>query len=1067
MEGERQLGGQFGALPVATWRFVERTRVGQVRALERVAPTGDDREALTRAFLRLGRLTPEARTEEDAWSLEPLTGGRLTEPLDLRGQTLHGPLEFVDTDFHDDVILTDAVVERSVTFRNCRFLGALSLRNARFKGPLILEGCTVSGLRDRQVLRALRSRQRRGARSDADETVAIDLRGARVEGNLRIVRTKAYGTVHLRGIRVEGRATLNGCAVWPFHELPEWVPPGASRKLRLGLRFVERGAALDLRNGHFEQGLSLSAWFKPTLRQPGMLDHLHCSPTLVVGTVRAEHIHVGGAFEMSGLICADLHSGAFEAKPNRSFPGFVSLADAQIQGQLRLWSSGEEPSDGWKYLRTLMTSLNLDRASIREGDLRGIYVSRNLSARTLHCGGGLEFRPLGQHWIDSLPESFAYWHAPQVDGTPLLDLPAEALQANGRTVARFGRTQIGGSLDLRGAEVNNDVYLDGAAIGRDVNLNDATIGGLSFSVHVSVLLPQHDGKPNRLLAREQGPAVDGPVHHLLDNPLTTHRRCPNGATSPGILMLGAQARRLYVQDAIVDGPIKLGGGTLVGRMTHHDAHARVRAIHAALGQVGSERWDGEDGLAELRLDAPSTQEPDAIASEVASVGHVDTQRREVLRITNTAIEGPLVLQRHGLYHTLTEGILRRPRDRYAFAQLLPGTLDDGLEDWLRDHLPDWATTTRMLGGARIHETRIDGQLELGRVIVDGRLQIVDVTLTSDLRANDKRRPLYAWEVDLETLRTPGDVFVDGLTTGQLDAQNMDIGGRFHLRKVTIPRDANLAGSRCGVLDVSTSSQRHDGELVLQRCTIDLLVLGKPVPNQIDLASTHIKRLETPSERSSYAIIKTVLDRSEGQYDSKVYSMFEQLLRIEGDTWGADQVAWRMHWTQLWNSGQRLLQAPWTSPFGWILQAQEWVDRMLFVVFGVFGRAVTLTMVAGMLTVGASFLVLTGNPRNWAPADDAAVVDMTCQDAVVMALEIGFPPFSPIEGEAAIRQPRTQAPLRPGLPACGLSFFDDSAIDALSPRSTAKGLRAFGWVIWSWFLLLATGLMRRSGGTIAE
>lgn len=1141
----RQLLGHYGALPIAAWRPIERPDLlGQARAFQRTQRIANDPDE-GRVLAALEKL----RTERDVKKTlggRPvrIEGERLDHGLDWRGETFHRPLEFEDCDFHGDVLLSDAVLERGLSFRNCRFLGALRLENTRIGGPLVISRCSVTGLRERTKMRVLRRRYAQDpvhGLKGIDETVALDLRGMRVQGNLRLERVRVSGSVTLRGIRVEGRGMVHGCEVWPFYELRD-SSTSQVEPLRLGLRFLEAGAALDLRSGRFEQGLTLSAWFDPAHRQHDDLakDHLQqCEPTLVVGTVRAEHLYVGEALEMSGLICTKLDADTFTHTPNRSYHGIVALGDAEIKGPLRVWLSSAGPHDAWKYLRTILTRLDLTRASIRSGDLRGLYLERDLSAPGLRCDGVLNLSPIGQHRIDTAPADFARWKAPVFGARPLLDLPAGTLRQDGRTVARFGRTQIGGGLDFRGARVTSDVYLDGVYVARDVYFNDAEIGGLSMSVAVSAWRADARGElqyvPQEDVTRPG--VLSGPEAHLFDNPLSCHYRpvTPHA----GLLTMAAQARRLHLQDATVHGPVKLAGVLLLGQLgpDRPDPEPRLAQIERILMELGETGALSEERMGELLGPQPEPREKDERSFY-----------EEALWITNTAIEGPLLLFRERLPYTLAARIGRQPMDSMAFSKLLVMPLSQDelgaeLEVELARWLPEWASRSRIMGGAYIYETKIDGQLEMRATVVDGPLRVIDVELMSDLTGSrSTSRAVFARSVDLESLDTPGDVYLDRLITRELAAPNMQLGGALYMRRaqirdlvgietlrtpsdvhldriqterlrasnlsvggsihmleVRIAGNADLEGSRADVLALSTSWEdgyEPRGVLSLQRCTIDELQLElKKIPHQLDLRTSVFQRLGSPKRpedssgeaepskappprgkkrkvgsTSSYKLIEEILEENRMEYDAKVYWMFETLLRTEGENWGADEVRRKKEQRQLEKSRE---QVPWVlRPFAslvvWIVSkwtsqprelsgSREFVDRFLNMVAGMLGRAFAITLLFGLLTVGSSFLFVAGSRANW---KDGA----TCSETALMALELGFPPFGRTEGEAALLELAKVRTTHLGTNACGGPSLAEVPV---SPGSVAKGCRATGFVLWSWFLLIATGLMRRGGGIINE
>ena len=255
-----------------------------------------------------------------------------------------GPVKLEDVEFIHEVVLDDAVFERSLELLGCRFLRRLSARDTTVRGAFRLDGARIDG--------AIRVRGSHRGRSDLGSRrprPVVELRGLKTDRGLFADRVTAFGRVRAEWIRIGGPFRARGLQIHPR-------------------RGVDDGnSALDLSHAQIDGPVDLCGYVAKQ-REPG-------------GQRRTV---LGGSAVLNGL-CADQIdlSGIW-------VQGYLDLASSDIKGRLRLNLVNLDRGNDRRCWRARIDHmLSLDRAKSRLIEMSGCFVGGDLHLAELQLEGSL------------------------------------------------------------------------------------------------------------------------------------------------------------------------------------------------------------------------------------------------------------------------------------------------------------------------------------------------------------------------------------------------------------------------------------------------------------------------------------------------------------------------------------------------------------------------------------------------------------------------------------------------------------------------------------------------------
>lgn len=316
-------------LPVPRWEV--RKRKDGIRLLCLQAP----RRELTVAEL-LKKLKSDERIVEQ--------NKQVTERIEW-SRTIKGTLVFRDVEFIDDVVLDGCTFERSIEFRECRFMRSLRLHNATVNGSLILDRSQIEG-----------------AQEIEEELVknSLDLRGLKVERLLSLDRLTVYGQLDGKGVRAANAVYGRGLRVSLRQELDNMNRPA------LDFSYASIDGPLLLEVHDDPSSLSLDQFRRTIVRGSVSFEGLSAKE------VKADGLVVGG-----NLDCQ-----------------FTNISDC-------LWlMTFHRTTINW---RTVVYGwLNLNHAHVGVLLINGCYVDRSISmvemrARSIYARGVRTSQPDGKN----------------------------------------------------------------------------------------------------------------------------------------------------------------------------------------------------------------------------------------------------------------------------------------------------------------------------------------------------------------------------------------------------------------------------------------------------------------------------------------------------------------------------------------------------------------------------------------------------------------------------------------------------------------------------------------------
>lgn len=777
-------------------------------------------------------------TDKDA--AEEIGPGQAESVLNLRGSEFSRAIRIDEVVFFRALNLTDIVAAKSLIFRNCRFHGPVVMDNARIAGSLRFEDCWFYGYLPDSVPGDAQA----GSGKPSDPTIAVQLIGIHVGGDLRFEGCTGYGSIAARGAVVGGRGIFRGLRLIPLHEgvADVWVDKNKSEsnaKLKVSARFhggedAAGGVGLDLRYSSFGPGLDLSAWVPPpkdeVSQAPG---HGEMRPTCVVGIIRVEACRIDGPVFASGVLAANLNEDVFDEKLR--IWGSLSFANSRIGGNVQFWKPVDRPTGGYQHTQTMIEGDVSFAAAEVAGhiDARGIWIGGNFDGSLLKATGMLLLNNFDQSYPDNFSDSFRDCVPPPIkksqastESESVVKIPL-FLKSEKRLI-RFGRTHIGGSVNLTNAGIGGNISFSGALIAGTITCREGEYGSLSLTSNFGLVVPtsnytwfpthwsrrdylKQESDEDRALDLAQRFKGSPETLHLEQNPAADEK-----TSAGGILLMRCQASRFILHDSVVHGPVDLTGfwldeTSLPKEAVQHSSECKYSDIIKD-SHVSIDRKDRKGSV------APN------------SVAPIESNERTTtrLKIENTDIEGPLKLFDPDGYAGRAEALVDHKLRWHFFEMAFPeGESDtDGknagknakiarCEEALRRSIAlPWL---RMWcgGSAEIKNTKIDGEFNISGATFLDTLTVQDVELTNDLVAGiypaqrpdpnpevpveevpvEEKEP--KWKVSytsanryvFEMLRCDGDVWVPGLSTHslvgtdeertRLDGQNLSIKGRVH------------------------------------------------------------------------------------------------------------------------------------------------------------------------------------------------------------------------------------------------------------------------------------------------
>jgi hypothetical protein len=366
-----------------------------------------------------------------------------------------------DVEFLYDVVLDDAIFERSLELLNCRFLCRLSARNATVKGALRLSGSRLDGATDftgAAVASGLGFKQ---------PQPVLDFCGLKVERGLFADQLTAFGRMQCEWMRVGATMRARGLQVHPgapdveatfdlSHtqidgpldlqgDVAEQREPGGSRRTVLGLPATLVGLRAD------QVDLN-GIWVR------GFLDLASCDIkgrlTISLVQLQGSPSHLWWRPRIDGYLSLD-----------RSKTGLVAISGCQVGGDLHLVELQLSGS--------LMAGMQERFRTRVGGDFvgSGATVRDTIELDGAHIGGEILF-VTGR--FSRLSAGVAAWAAPDATSGRLVPSLCSC-EASGMALQDVS---VGASMYLLGLKLHgqNNTYSHGGMIARGISLG----GGLRF-----------------------------------------------------------------------------------------------------------------------------------------------------------------------------------------------------------------------------------------------------------------------------------------------------------------------------------------------------------------------------------------------------------------------------------------------------------------------------------------------------------------------------------------------------------------------------------------------------------
>ncbi|MDR4504706.1 MAG: YtxH domain-containing protein [Candidatus Scalindua sp.] len=727
--------------------------------------------------------------------------------FNYRGQTIFYPIVLEGVKFLDDVYLDDAIMEKSIKFIQCEFLGQVFLRNAAIGGDLIFYWCRFWGLPSTEDPSKVKF--------GYDKTIALFLDGISIDGELRIERSYVYGSIAMRSAQVCGRTHFNGTRLTPLYD-ENLVDD--KNKILVSDRFKNHRycVALDIRYSHFKGGLDLSAWFKSVLKRGEFKagEDEDSRPTVVLGAVRGDSCQIRGPLFLSGLITTSLNPELFKTDSEVLFQD-VTFDNARIEGGVVLWAQGDRPTEPFYHMRTFIGgNISFHLAKVTGNlDLRGIWVENDISCKLLESSGDIMLQNYLQVTMDYWTDAFQKcWHN-KLNGKLWLNLPLVTLVESkqpGKTqvqfrFAQFGRTHVMGSVILNEARVRGKVYLNGAYIGGNARFEAGEYGAICCTPTISPSMAEKvrdywcpDESCENLVSNDNDEKPEF-ANYIIRNKATIKRDSllrenqedtkilSKKQTPQGLLLQRTKASKLIIRDSVIKACIDLTGLWLDDKCEGTETNRKPNAfeIYGELRKWAKELWykkkPFEDEL--LRL---------------------ESEREQRITIENTNIKGSLLLFNQDYLREFADGIdvYSNNLEMYCYKKLLnkKKISREEIELFLQEQIDDWAETIWVNGDVRIENSIIDGEVNFSGMTASGTLSIRDIdtnsdvvcySCTSEAPESERKHDLFAFarKIDFEMLRCGGDLKLTGLTTpGDVSGQNMLIKG--HTELLRKPDDIN-------------------------------------------------------------------------------------------------------------------------------------------------------------------------------------------------------------------------------------------------------------------------------------
>jgi hypothetical protein len=926
-----------GNLPIASYDFDDSLNVGSLKLLVKLPykATGKTIAHLLDASSLQDSL--ESANPADS-ALPPVTIGPGSEEGQTRrdGQTFLHSLHFYNVDFFGDVSFENATFRGNVRFTSCRFLGRVAFSNARINGSLEFRNCSIAGFPpiDGNVTPT-------PLRSIPDETgeFSIDLRSAVISRSLILERCDCGASVLLAHAHVEGKTRFVGCRIEPFFDTDLL---GQGEKVPISRRFrppARAAAALDFRYGRFDGGIDLAASYAQGSALPfqGLTTNTASRPTIVVGPIRGEQCVVkGSGVSLGGLIVCRLDQKFFlRLEPSWSI---VTFERSVIEGGLRAWSPGENPLELFHHLRTVVHGdLNLTNVKIvGDVDVRGAWIGGDLDARNIDASGFISLDCLRQDMLDKM-DDISQLDIPVVGrcelpvysiDAPVFMPPADPASdaSSAPRIARFGRTHVGGALNLTSAKCNA-VYLNGCCVGGFVKCNDCEIDSITVGLSVSPIATSSDAaywfaahvptEPEALVHKHFTAGSFG--GYIADHSDCIGLLFAEHEQDSAFLVIAPEIRGFRMQNGRIHGNMIFNGLSI--------------SLNTPLDKTAI--WEGKESIDHF-FDSHASHVKKKLATFILR-SQSGTREVPAIQIEDSVIQGRLVFGDPEFSRKWVMG-----HDQYTtqqlWAMLLGVSAPDSTDLFQRasnedrrliakmDHLLSYTDRTFVFGNIRVENTGIGGQFMLSNLDVRGRFELRDVKVEGDVVLGWPRQyettekssiativTTEASGLDLEMLRCEGDVLLYGLRlSGDLLARNIRVRGHFDLlrqiglngaelgRRATVPKEReshtcsaivtgniDLGGSELGWLQCistcdSSASTVHSGNWCLEQTTVKRLTMFEPMPVQINIRSAEFAAIEIPSSTAGdqdQTSRTKLLDICKPRVE--ILALFEKLMRKEG------------------------------------------------------------------------------------------------------------------------------------------------------------------------------------------
>lgn len=414
----------------------------------------------------------------------PLPAGQIRH-LDFTGAVIHGRLD-----------LRFARVECPLSLTGCTFDSVPDLTEAHF-GPVSLKECTLPGMRAGHVtvsgdldltgshfsgqlqLRGARleedlhlknavvspSGSRSGPQPDADEK-SLDLAGSHIKGNLEAEGLMVYGQATTANAIVDGSLKMTDAHVWAKKGTDAWDGDGMKVAADLDASGLQATGAVRLIGTRVLE-LNLQRAEIENAKYAILLDRLEsrgsvwCNEAKLTGGMKASGVKVGQTLYLGSVWASAAAGGEHTA---------IDLSRAEITGDLSV--RGEFHATG---------DVNLAGARIG-GQLALIGAALQADdSDELHSAFTADFADIGAkvHGWDFTCAGVMSFHNARIGGQlKLADRNGAAQDANmyldarGVRVARDVDANTGGVINLRKAQVDEDITIRLGNLGSD-NEEDA------------------------------------------------------------------------------------------------------------------------------------------------------------------------------------------------------------------------------------------------------------------------------------------------------------------------------------------------------------------------------------------------------------------------------------------------------------------------------------------------------------------------------------------------------------------------------------------------------------------